>query len=135
MIEDVILGQLWQHLNEVKAILDGQSAYRQLYSTETVVCTIVNDLLVLIDEGKCSVLIMLDLSAAFDMVVHSILLEDLKFIGVDGNALAYLESYLRDKTYCVQIRKPFSRKKSLRRGVPQGSVLFSVSTLLNYQIY
>ncbi len=123
VIENVILDQLWRHLNEVNAIPDDQSAYRRLYSTETTLCTVVNDLLIKMDEGKCNVLIMLDLSATFDTVVHSFLLNDLKRIGIDGNAQAYLESYLKNRMYCVQIGKSFSKKKSLQRGVPQGSIL------------
>ena len=40
----------------------------------------------MISEGKCGILVMLDLSAVFDTVVHEYLLSDLKFIGIDGNA-------------------------------------------------
>ena len=86
-------------------------------------CSVVNDLVVLMDEGKCGILILLDLSAAFDTVVHSLLLEDCMSIGIEGNALAYLKSYLENRVYCVQIGRSFSSKKRLERGVPQGSVL------------
>ncbi len=47
------------------------------------------------DEGKCGILILLDLSAAFDTVVHSLLFEDCKAIGIDGDALNYRGSILR----------------------------------------
>ena len=46
------------------------------------------------DEGKCGLLLMLDLSAVFDSVVHSILLRACENIGIEGSALAYLRSYL-----------------------------------------
>ena len=75
------------------------------------------------DEGKCSVLILLDLSAAFDTVEHDLLLQDCRNIGIIGDALDYLQSYLTNRTYCVQIGGVCSGKKRLRRGVPQGSVL------------
>ena len=50
----------------------------------------------MMDEGKCgtSILILLDLSAAFDTVAYSLLLKDLKAIGIEGEALDYLESFL-----------------------------------------
>ena len=51
------------------------------------------------------------------------LLEDLKAIGVEGEALDYLETFLTNRTYSVQIGKSFSKTKVLTRGVPQGSVL------------
>ena len=63
------------------------------------------------------------MSAAFDTVVHSLLLKDLIAIGIEGEALDYLESFLINRTYCVQIEESFSRTKVLTRGVPQGSVL------------
>ena len=123
IIESAILTQLIDHLQEVNALPDSQSAYRKLYSTETALCSVVNDLIILMDDGKCGLLILLDLSAAFDTVVHRLLLLDCKAVGIDGDALSYLESYLANRQYCVQIGKSFSNKKSLERGVPQGSVL------------
>ena len=123
VIENVILDQLMQFLEVTRVFPDNQSAYRKLYSTETALCSVVNDLLIMLDEGKCGILILLDLSAAFDTVVHSLLLKDLKAIGIEGEALDYLESFLINRTYCVQIEESFSRTKVLTRGVPQGSVL------------
>ena len=123
IIENIILEQLLDFLERTKVLPDYQSAYRKLYSTETALCSVVSDLQIMMDDGKCGILILLDLSAAFDTVVHSLLLEDLKAIGVEGDALDYLESFLVNRTYCVQIGKSFSRTKVLTRGVPQGSVL------------
>ncbi len=56
-------------------------------------------------------------------VVHEYLIMDCKSVGIDGDALTYLRSYLENRQYCVQIGKSFSDKKTLNRGVPQGSVL------------
>ena len=123
IMENVILEQLSEHLQLVEALPDNQSAYRRLYSTETALCSVVNDMQMLMDEGKCGILILLDLSAAFDTVVHDILLRDCEKIGIEGAALAYLKSYLENRTYCVQIGGTLSEVKPLERGVPQGSVL------------
>lgn len=113
----------------VEALPDNQSAYRRLYSTETTLCSVVNDMQMLIDEGKCGILILLDLSAAFDTVVHDILLRDCENIGIEGAALAYLRSYLENRIYCVQIGDTLSEMKTLERGVPQGSVFWSCTVL------
>ena len=123
ILEYTILDQLQSHLDENKIIPDKQSAYRRLYSTETTICSVVNDLLALMDEGKCGLLVLLDLSAAFDTVVHKLLLKDLRDAGVVGDALKYIENYLIDRKYCVQIGDSFSQEKPLERGVPQGSIL------------
>ena len=123
IIENVILDQLLEHMYAVEALPDNQSAYRRLYSTETTMCSVVNDLLVMMDEGECGVLILLDLSAAFDTVVHTFLLADCRTIGIDDDAIRFLQSYLEDRLFCVQIGRSFSDVKKLERGVPQGSVL------------
>ena len=123
IIENVILDQLLEFFETSQVFPDNQSAYRRLYSTETALCSVINDLLIMMDEGRCGILILLDLSAAFDTVVHSLLIKDLKRIGIDGDALDYLEDYLENRTYCVQIGETLSGTKPLNRGVPQGSVL------------
>ena len=121
--EKVILEQLMKHLLSTNIFPDNQSAYRRLYSTETTLCAVMNSLVVNMDKGKCSVLILLDLSAAFDTVDHKLLLQDCNEVGIVGNALEYLKSYLSNRSYKVKIRKSFSSVKINRRGVPQGSVL------------
>ena len=123
IIENVLLEQLQDYLLQTQVLPDQQSAYRQLYSTETALCSVVSDLILLMDNDKCGILILLDLSAAFDTVVHSLLLEDLEMIGIEGDALELLKNYIEGRTYCVQIGNAQSETKSLSRGVPQGSVL------------
>ena len=66
IIESVLLTQIQGHLQAVQALPDSQTAYRKMYSTETALCSVVNGLIVQMDEGKCGLLILLDLSAAFD---------------------------------------------------------------------
>lgn len=116
------MSQLSDHLYSVGAIPDSQSAYR-LYSTETALCSVVSEMRGLLDDGRCGLLLMLDLSAAFNTVVHNILLHDCENFGIEGTALSYLRSYLENRTYSVQIGGSFSDTKPLTRGVPQGSVL------------
>ncbi|XP_064104342.1 uncharacterized protein LOC135214206 [Macrobrachium nipponense] len=83
-----------------------------------------NDMIGLLDEGKCGILIMLDLSAAFDTVVHEYLLDDLKSIGVTEEALEFLRSYLTNRKTIVEISGNRSSKRILMKGVPQGGRTF-----------
>lgn len=67
-----------------------QSAYRQNQSTEIVLINVKNDLLMNINKGHLTLLILLDLSAAFDNVDQGILLRRLQsMLGLRGNALSW----------------------------------------------
>ncbi len=123
ILETIMLNQLMEYLNCINALPDNQSAYRNLHSTESVLCCVQNNMLEWMDEGKYGIIILLDLSAAFDTVVHKFLLQDLRDIGVMQGALMYLESYLENRSYSVQVGNSLSEHRLLEGGVPQGSVL------------
>ena len=72
--EKLVLSQLLEYLNTNQLFSPVQSAYHPNHSTETALVKIVNDPLLALDDGKVSVLTLLDLSAAFDMIDHNILL-------------------------------------------------------------
>ena len=84
----------------------------------------VNDLLLASDSGYISVLMLLDLSAAFDTVDHLILLDRLEnLVGIRGQALSWFRSYLSDRYQFVNFNNLNSHQSRVRYGVPQGSVL------------
>ena len=67
---------------------------------------------------------MLDLSAAFDVIDHNILLNRLDYaFGISGDALSWIQSYLVDRTQRVAINLDHSDDIQLKYGVPKGSVL------------
>ena len=134
VIEKVVASRMKEHIKENDLQEELQSAYKEYHSTETALMCVQNDILNSLDQGKCVLLILLDLSAAFDTVDHEILLNVLrKRLGVCGKALDWLRSYLTDRTQSVCINGVKSTKKQLKCGVPQGSVLgpllFTVYTL------
>ena len=96
IIERAMLDQLVPFL-EVGVVPRYQSAYRKLHSTETTLCKIHDDLVSNTCHGKASLLVLLDLSSAFDSVNHQLLLSDFSDCGVEGIALSLLESYLENR--------------------------------------
>jgi hypothetical protein len=101
-----------------------QSAYRTGRSVETALLRVKNDIDIALDEGDGILLLLTDLSAAFDTVDHSILLERMSsLIGVRGTALQWITSYLESRTQCVSVGGEVSDTVPLTTGVPQGSVL------------
>ena len=101
-----------------------QSAYRSCHSTETALLTLLNKTRLSADQGESTLLVSLDLSAAFDTIDHAILLTRLRLMyGVDGTALNWLRSYLTQRFQYVKVGQDISPSVLLSTGVPQGSVL------------
>ena len=131
LIEKVVASQLINHIssNGLDEIL--QSAYKQFHSTETVLVKVFNDIVLDVDRNRTLILLLLDLSAAFDTVDHTILIERLaNRFGLCKLALAWFKSYLSDRTHFLSIRGARSVTRSLSCGVPQGSVLGPILYLL-----
>ena len=83
-----------------------------------------NDIVCALDDKKSVLLVLLDLSAAFDTVDHNVLMNVLeKRVGVTGLALKWLASYLSDRSQCVSINGVYSKEANKKCGVPQGFVL------------
>jgi hypothetical protein len=76
-----------------------------------------------VDKGALAGVCMLDMSAAFDVVDHGILLGKLKLYGFDDEALSWMENYLSGRTQAVYIDGSLSPFLSVDVGVPQGSIL------------
>ena len=107
-----------------------QSAYKPQHSTDTALLTIANDLLSL-DRGDNEFLLLLDLSAAFYTVNHSLLGLSLEnSFGITGTVLQWLHSYLSGRSQVVEINDTKLSVRDLTVGVPQGSVLGPILYLL-----
>ena len=101
-----------------------QSTYKEFHSTETALLRVRNDILCSLDQNKSVILLLLDLSAAFDTVDHAILIPRLwNRFGVKETAFAWFKSYLTSRQQFVKVEEDMSSKRPLLRGVPQGSVL------------
>ena len=124
LLERVVAKRLHEHLSTNSLYLPLQSAYRKFHSTETALLAVQNDIISAMDQGKVTALILLDLSAAFDTVDHTILLHRLEhWFGITGVALDWLKSYLLDRSQFVSTNGCLSEVAKLTCGVPQGSVL------------
>eukprot|EP00116_Pleurobrachia_bachei_P002499 sb/3462761/ len=124
VIEKCVADQLIGHIEKHDLFAKFQSAYRTNHSCETATVKIVNDVLMQVDKKSQVILVLLDLSAAFDTISHSKLLNRLETEDrIGGRVLKWIESYLSGRSAKVRIGSTESSSNPIEIGVPQGSIL------------
>ena len=133
ILEKVVANRLHPHIKCSKLSNHYQSAYKKIRSTKTALLKLHNHILFSMDNGKVTARTLLDLSAAFDTIDHTILLRRLnEWFGVTGKAVDWFNSYLTGRCQRINPGDCLSSKSDLPFGVPQGSVL---GHLLFYTLY
>jgi len=138
LVETVVAKQL-HYLNCNNLLPVFQSAYRQNQSTETALLKVMIGILLNMNNQRVTLLILLDLSAAFDTVDHDTMLRRLEYsFGIRGNALSWFASYLSGSSQRIIINESLSEPYNLEGGVPQrsclGPLLFSLYTSELFEI-
>ncbi len=124
LLERLFFSRLLLHISGSLNFNPQQSAYRQFHSTETSLLHLLDSIYHAADNGLATLLLALDLSAAFDTIDHSILLNRLHTsFGISGLAQAWLSSYLVNRSFSVRLDSFTSSAFPINCGVPQGSVL------------
>ena len=100
-----------------------QSGNRKFHSTETSLLYYTDELLNNMDHRKMSVIVLLDMSKAFDSIRYDLMLRKLRNVGLSELACAMFESYLSQRQQVVKIQDTLSSPLPLTVGVPQGSIL------------
>uniref|UniRef100_A0A803TPZ2 Reverse transcriptase domain-containing protein n=1 Tax=Anolis carolinensis TaxID=28377 RepID=A0A803TPZ2_ANOCA len=115
----MVASQLQGFFEETDYLDPAQSSFRPGHGTEMALVSLVDDLRRELDSGSVSLLVFLDLSAAFDTVDHGCLAG----MGLGGTVLQWLQSFLEDRTQKVLIWDSCSTPQPSSCEVPQGSVL------------
>ena len=128
-MEKVVENQLEHHLeqNKFHDIGNFQSAYRRYLSTESSLLQ-VHNIIESLDRNPATMLVPLDLSTAFEIIYHDILLDILQqSLSVGHSALDWISSYLCDRTHTVKIEQSTLKKNTPNPtpnfSVPQGCLL------------
>ena len=82
------------------------------------------------DEGHSADVVYLDFAKAFDKVPHQRLLSKLEAAGITGNVLGWIQDWLSNRMQRVVLNGKCSEWAEVKSGVPQGSVLGSISFIL-----
>ena len=123
VLERAVFNQIIYYLSENNLLHPNHHAYRTDHNTTTALIQMYDAWMDSLNEGQISGVCLLDMSAAFDIVDHSLLLEKLKLYGFQLECLDWIKSYLTDRTQCVSINGSLSRLLPVPTGVPQGSIL------------
>ena len=124
IIVKIISNRIRFHLDKDNLSNSNQSAYKPLHSTETALLKNHNDICMNMDSGKTTALVLLDISAAFDTLDHSSIIELLSgWYGISGTALNWVRSYLSNRVKRVKLLDKLEETFKTDDGVPQGSVL------------
>ena len=124
ILEKTVLSQLLSFL-QLHSIFDiFQSGFKAFHSTESALLRVFNDVLLTTDRGDSVILLLLDLSSAFDTLDHKTLISRLEqYVGVRDTALEWFSSYLAERYFSVKFGDFISSSTPLSSGVPQGSIL------------
>lgn len=123
ILEKAVNQQLMQYLESNKLLDPTQHDFRSCHSTETALIMVTEEIRRLVDRGGRAVLILLDLSAAFETVSHQVLERRLRSAGIGERALALLTSFLSNRQQSIHWESLKSGDFNIPCGVPQGSAL------------
>ena len=114
-------------LEKHKLLSNSQHGFRSNLSTETALLKVNEQIYDNIDKQKVSLLLLLDLSKAFDSVCHKTLLSKCKRLNIDE---FWFKDYLDDRIQSVRVGSVTSSPKSVKYGVPQGSIIGPILFLI-----
>ena len=123
IIEKHVSDHLKLYLETNNLLYTAQSGFRAHHSCETALTNIIDNWISALNDGKLVGTVFLDLSKAFDLVNHQILLEKLPFYNFSSHTIDWIRSYLSDRSQKVNVSGVLSEPAEVVSGVPQGSVL------------
>lgn len=131
ILEKLVHEQVVEYINMIDAVPKLQSGFRKGHSTVTALLKVTNDIKKAMDDGKITILALLDLSKAFDCVHHQLLLTKLRCLGFSKAVVKWFQSYLTGRMLRVCLNEVFkSDWAEIFTCVPQGSTLGPLLFLL-----
>lgn len=142
IFEKILYKQLSSYFEVNNLLYNCQYGFKKGCGTEEAVINVINNICKGLDDGFSGVGgIFYDLSKAFDLVDHNIMINKLEYYGVNGRDLLLIRSYLENRKQYVEVNGEKSFIGSVEYGVPQGSVLgpllfkIYVNDIKNLQVF
>ena len=123
VLERVVFLQTVQYLNEHQLLHPNHHGFRSQHSTTTAMLQMYDSWVEAADRGELAGVAMIDQSAAFDCVDHTLLVAKLKLYGWGEGALKWSEDYLTNRKQSCSVESFLSQPLPISAGVLQGSIL------------
>ena len=123
VLEKVMYEHLYNYFSRNNLFHPSLHGYRRNRSTMTALLSLYEKWVIAAKDGQVSGVVLVDLSAAFDLVSPDLLIEKLKIYGLEDDIINWISSYLTDRFQAVWIDHVFSSFLKNTIGVPQGSNL------------
>ena len=132
ILEKIIYTQIYNYFSNNKIFHSSLHGYRQHRSTQTALLQLYDLWVRAAGQGQVSGVVLLDLSAAFDLVDPQLLVKKLKVYGLDDDMCTWISSYLQNRYQAVWVDHVYSKFVHNSIGVPQGSNLGPLLFLIYY---
>ena len=123
IFERVLFNQLYEYFDRNDLLTQHQYRFRKNHSTEFAAMELIDRVANLLELGKIPFNLYIDLSKAFDVLNHDILLSKLEFYGLNELTIKLIKNYLSNRSQFCQYYDASSDIVRTNIGVPQGSIL------------
>ena len=123
LLELSVYDQVVDYFQMNNLFIGNQSGFRKKHSCETAVQLTISKWKQIIDEGNFIVAVFIDFKRAFETIDREILINKLKYYGINGTVLKWFKQYIIERQQVTKIGNSISNALNNNIGVPQGSVL------------
>ena len=123
LLEKLIKRAVLDHLTKANFFHPAQHGFLSSRSCTSNLLPFLDEVTDNLDKGLQCHCVYFDLSKAFDRILHHLLLSAVSDAGLSGPTLAWLRSFISNRTFQVRVGNALSSPIPAFSGVPQGSVL------------
>jgi hypothetical protein len=124
LLERLMFNRMISFLSQNKLFTEVQNGFRKGKCIDTAIQSFIEVVQESLDKGLHTIGIFIDLTKAYDILNHILLLDKLSFYGIRGTVNSWFKSYLTDRRQFIEIKQSDSSNvREIKHSVPQGSVL------------